>query len=170
MKKRQWYPFTPEEDARILAQMDALKGRKLTSAVYATLAIAMDNRHSVPSLMSRASRLRNGRSDARPDHPSCCAAAPPEKTPPTPQKPPCKYPVAGPVAKEQHGLPLDAAISAATLRETAETLEGIAVQLLDKLELVKFCAEQQVKIDEYEKMFRVFQRVANKATAAATEG
>lgn len=47
-----------------MAQIAAFNGGKIPANVYGTIAWTMGNRHTVASLMSRASRLRNGRKDA----------------------------------------------------------------------------------------------------------
>lgn len=55
------YPYTQGEDNQIRAAIESFNGCKIPANVYKSLASTMGNRHTVASLMSRASRLRNGR-------------------------------------------------------------------------------------------------------------
>ena len=135
--------YTPEENAQILAQMEALKGKKIPANVYGTLAWTMGNRHTVASLKSQASRLRNSRVYG------------PSHIPAAPEKPPCQCQAAQPTAKEQPELPLyrtSEVIKA--LRVAADTLQTVRTHIIDRAALEEKCMKLQAQVDEYEEKFK----------------
>lgn len=145
-------PYTQEENAQILAQMEALKGKKIPANVYGTLAWTMGNRHTVASLKSQASRLRNGRVYGPSHVPSEMPEAPAEKTP-------CPAP---PTTKEQPELPLYRTSEVITaLRAAADTLQTVRAHIIDRAALEERCLKLQAQVDEYEEKFKTIRKATN---------
>jgi len=157
------YPYTQGEDNQIRAAIESFNGCKIPANVYKSLAWTMGNRHTVASLMSRASRLRHGRSGRSPDKLATRVHEQPEL--------PSKYPATAPVVREQQGLPLykgSEIINA--LRSAADCLQAVRTQIIDRAALEEKCLQQQAKIKEYENIFRTIQDAANPVKTDAQGG